>query len=132
MKTNWKVFWLGIILIVLPGFIFISINNIIFNSNIFILCLIFGYYIVICLGSKLMSKYNLLIKEFYDYLFNNKNSLTYRKSIILLPMMFLIFLPIILLFFWDFVSESWFIETYMFLYFILLTFVSTTKFNFEK
>lgn len=79
-----------------------------------------------------MSKYNLLIKEFYDYFFINKNSLTYRKSIIFLPMLFLIFLPIILLFFLDFVSESWFIETYMFLYFILLTFVTTTKFNFEK
>ncbi|TPR19102.1 hypothetical protein [Apilactobacillus timberlakei] len=132
MKTNWTAFWLGILVLILPGVIFILINNVFVNIKNFILFLIIAYYITIIIGSKLMSKRNSLINEFYEYFINNKNSLSYRKIIIILPMMFLPFLPMILLFFVNFDMNSLFLGLYMLLYCILFTFITTTKFNFEK
>ncbi|TPR13109.1 hypothetical protein [Apilactobacillus timberlakei] len=132
MKTNWTAFWLGILVLILPGVIFILINNVFVNIKNFILFLIIAYYITIIIGSKLMSKRNSLINEFYEYFINNKNSLSYRKIIIILPMMFLPFLPMILLFFVNFDINNLFLGLYMLLYCILLTFINTTKFDFEK
>ncbi|TPR42957.1 hypothetical protein DY124_06670 [Apilactobacillus micheneri] len=118
--------------LILPGVIFILLNNAFVNIKNIILFLIFVYYIAIFIASKFMSKRNPLIKEFNEYFISNKNSLVYRKLVILLPMLLLLFIPLILFSFLDFASNSLFLGLYMLLYCIFFTFVTTTKFNFEK